>query len=1573
MANKLILKVYTQERAYEFFLDSSLEETYLIGPDIEDDIWIPELEGYQYQMDCKPGFVKVQSVIESQADISEIYTPTPNNPTLQLADKTVYFVFFFENQFEYGFYALTYRDKDARKTKRIAKITVGNRKDSVGFRESIIIRKALTGKAHIGISCQAIPLVSNKHAVLFLDDFGSYWVEDHDSTNGVYVNGFKIKPNEKGKKRVKLTYGDTIDLFTAKIVFKEEILLIEKILGKYLVVGMDEAAIPVFSKEDNMPVLSRAPRRQKSLPGDPIKIPAPPSESKNSRDIGRVLIYMLRPLMWLALPIVAGIIQGSGVEFNWATGAMYLIGPAMMIYQFIRQSRRTKKENEKRFARYLEKLEKREKELDETEREQRIRFERKHNAQADNLNRAVSYDWRTWERDQVDDDFLEIRVGTGMGEHSFQIDKPEEEALEDKPEQLVDALEEMLGRHQHLSNYPLTIDLKERPNIGVYGFYQARTQLVTAMLLQIAMHHKPSEAKIVLIIPEYQISDFKALLSLPHLWDEGYSRRLVFLKDNRDRQCDGHCYDDESDNKTYCPFCLKDKFYDRFVETFKLREKQFEDKDLKQRGFAPHYVFVISDTSLISGENAHELSNYLLNDHANIGVHTVCLGEQSIDLPDTFENLISAGFQKGSFFIKEGDEHGFHADIYDAATTEKISRALAPIQIENLMVSKNIPTSVSLLDLHGAGSLEDLDIADKWAKDLKQPNPATPVGRLDQTRNLDLDIRLSGIGPHGVVGGTTGSGKSEFLLSAILGFAIRCHPQRLNMVILDYKGGSTAQACETLPHVRGIVTDLDKGPDTKRALAAIKTELTYREDLFKLYTDQLAVRVDNLESYHEYVSDGPELAYMLVVVDELAELKIREPNAMEIIEDIARRGRSVGVHLLLTTQNPQGVINSQIQSNINYKVCFRISKDNSRGIIDSPEAAYISDRTPGRALIRVGNDELSGFQSGYTGAAYVDKKDRSKHVIPTIYEVTDEGERVPIFIDESEQKSRSKSSQLTKTVQYISDYTAAHKVSAMSALWKPVLPNILVLKYINTALDIDQLDWTRDRVEFKLCFGLSDDIDNRRYLPTEIDFNAANPNFSIFGGQGTGKTTLLLTILLSLAYLNSPKLVNFFLFDLSASPNTAIEKLPHTGNVFTLRDETEIVSGLKLISGGIKNRSNLFANCEANNLEEYNKNNSENRLPYIFVFIDNIDAFDAMKAQHIENLREILRSGKSLGFIFVVTAKRKLPFGMKEFFSGQECLLKPDAGNYDLPRGFLMTKQAPGRGIYNGLEFQAALLDDPELFASVNEIFASWIDRMKQKASNFSVLKSFISAKELTAEEIDSIADQASVVNIPIGIMVDSQAVKYMEMDTKQQLMLSYMEISTARKHLAYIMDRMLNVVSDTDAFKATCFTGDIAWLKKYADHPLVGIEQLKFEKGEGKGLTDKSRQKIDAYIDRITDTNNGAEEKQIFVCDSISDFLSGSSHESYDKLNAFYQDGLISQNSFMLYAAKPEEIAAWKKAGCNLIRNAIREQASLLLDGKLNEHIWCIKAVNRTDAINKDYVYGFDKKGLNMIRLPRS
>ena len=483
------------------------------------------------------------------------------------------------------------------------------------------------------------------------------------------------------------------------------------------------------------------------------------------------------------------------------------------------------------------------------------------------------------------------------------------------------------------------------------------------------------------------------------------------------------------------------------------------------------------------------------------------------------------------------------------AEAEQAARALARLEDPELEVpGASLPGLVRLGPLLGLEEVTASQVRRLWGS----PGVSTPIG-VGERGVMELDVVRDG--PHGLVGGTTGSGKSEFLRSLVAGLAARNDPTRLTFILIDFKGGAAFKTCERLPHTIGTISNLD-AQMADRALRALEAEMTYRQRLFASAGDG----VDNLDAYLA-TSPSEPVPRLLLVVDEFAMLAKEYPDVLSSLVSVAAVGRTLGVHMVLATQRPAGVVNDDILANTNLRVALRVqSREDSSNVIDVPDAAAIGRHQKGRALIKLGQDDITPVQTALvTGAlqeddrAPVTLRDEDGRVL-----VAAPGEPGPVEVPSQAPGPVEAPSQVpgpgepeTDLDLLIDAIVAASEQAGISPprpVWpEPLGPRVDLEGFPASPVPDDPrraVPQVGGREGDRILFALSDDPDHQRQVVE--GWNLAEGNLLLGGVPGYGTTTALASVALAAATQWAPQEMDLVVLDMGTGELTALERLPHT-------------------------------------------------------------------------------------------------------------------------------------------------------------------------------------------------------------------------------------------------------------------------------------------------------------------------------------------------------------------------------------------------------------------------------------------
>ncbi|HJQ00915.1 MAG TPA: FtsK/SpoIIIE domain-containing protein [Jatrophihabitans sp.] len=541
---------------------------------------------------------------------------------------------------------------------------------------------------------------------------------------------------------------------------------------------------------------------------------------------------------------------------------------------------------------------------------------------------------------------------------------------------------------------------------------------------------------------------------------------------------------------------------------------------------------------------------------------------------------------------------------------DRLARRLAPLRDADTESGSRLPLRLGLTGLLGLAQIGPAAIQQRWAS--RCGRPATPVG-VAASGPFELDLVRDG--PHLLIAGTTGSGKSELLRTLVAGLAASNAPDELSFVLIDYKGGAAFAECAQLPHTLGVVTDLD-GYLTRRALTSLDAELRRREAAFA------RAEVADLESYR-VTSEGGRypLTRLVLVIDEFASLAEELPDFLTGMLGIAQRGRSLGVHLVLATQRPAGAVSLDVKANMSLRIALRMTDAAESGdVIDDAAASRIPRDRPGRALARLSAGELVEFQTALVGMPV---GDTDQLLTPL-----DRWNRLPAP-PEPAHPARSELQLLTTAIRQAAISADVHRIRAP---WLAPLP---------ARLTVDQLDPMPNH-PYLVGFGLTDDPARQRQQVAAVDLSVGG-SWGFIGGSRSGRSSALRTIIgQSVRRLTSEQL-NLYLLDCTGRGFLALRGLPHCGAVLERDDPATVARLISRLLTEVADRQRTFAELGAGTLAEAIRLGA--RLPAILLAVDGWEGLTALSEDHdagctVDGLLQLLRDGPAVGLTVLVTGDR---------------------------------------------------------------------------------------------------------------------------------------------------------------------------------------------------------------------------------------------------------------------------------------------------------------------------------------------
>jgi DNA segregation ATPase FtsK/SpoIIIE, S-DNA-T family len=980
---------------------------------------------------------------------------------------------------------------------------------------------------------------------------------------------------------------------------------------------------------------NRPPRVTRTYSGVRVELPAPPDRPRKQRV----------PMISAVVPVILG---GFMYFLLGPIGAVFmLLSPVLLIASWVEAKRTGQFEFKEQLSEHRSMIDEQVQRLD-AERELEVRSRFKEAPGAGELGGLVrSLSDRLWERAPDDADFLRLRIGTAELPSRTTVTVSSGGARDLRKD-----VEAIPGRFELLDDVPLAVDVLDHRGIGIAGPLHATRALARSLVMQAATLHSPTDLAVVALVGEGGLIHWDFLKWLPHARSLGGSQlastshhALTIVNDLIGARAGG---------APTLPAVLV-----VIDETCPVERRRL--MPMLEAGAAAGVCFLWVSSA------RHRLPK-------------ACGVVVEID-PDHL--TAQTGFTSSGLTVAPTRWEGM--SLADAAA---VGRDITPVIDVTGRIDDDteIPSAVAFADLYGGAAVLDdaSSILELWQQHETGDRHAdrglrVPVG-MQSGAPFVLDLRQDG--PHALVAGTTGAGKSEFLQALIVGLATMHGPERVTFLLVDYKGGAAFKECVALPHTVGMVTDLDRN-EVRRALVSLNAELHHRERLLRR-----ADAKDLVEMERKGHPDTPPS--LLIVVDEFAALAKEIPEFVDGVVDVALRGRSLGLHLVLATQRPAGVITGQIRANTNLRVALRMAADDeSSDVVGSPVAAAIERRLPGRALARIGPQELVAFQSAYVGGHTMANVQAAMARVRLFGFDHDtavvEDHRVVVPADHPSDLQR-----------LVANHGRAFGVSGVRAPRRPWLPPLAA------SYELGRLP--RAANDHSIVLGVRDEP--ARQLQALASFHPdTDGGLLILGTGGSGKTVALRSIAISagLAAEASGRPVEVHAVDFAGRGLDVLEGLPHVGSVIAGDDTERVTRLLRTLRERIDRRAVDFAAVSAASLPEYRRSAPDGAsTSRIIVLLDSYPGFQAMH-ERIEGGRwldlftRLVADGRQVGVHFVITADRRTSVPMALVGSLPKRLVlrlssDEEYSNAGEPTGIISVKSPPGRAIFDGQEVQLAVL-----------------------------------------------------------------------------------------------------------------------------------------------------------------------------------------------------------------------------------------------------------------------------------------
>lgn len=1058
---------------------------------------------------------------------------------------------------------------------------------------------------------------------------------------------------------------------------------------------------------EGFPNYKRSPRIIKRIPKDRIEIQNPPEKSSMGKT--SLVQMIVPPVIMTAVTVVIGIFMKMGA-FMMLSALTTLLTTVFTVVRYFNERKECKEKNEKREEMYRNYLLDKRKELNHARNQEQEAWFYNYPRVEEIEKLTQEYSPRIYERNSNDDDFLTVSVGYMEDMVSFPIEF-ESGGMQYEKDELQMEGEALKHSFERLEEKPLIVDLK-KAHLGLVGDKENVHEQLKLMITQLAFAQSYHDLQIIAIYNKIYDDEFAWMKWLPHCKVQSLNLRGIINSEH-----------------------MRDQVLGSILQILKDRKMKWEEKK-KEAKFSPYYLFVIDEPKLIS---SHAIMEYLDKEGEQMAFSIIYTTQQMANLPDNIGTVVELlDSQKGRMVLNEKKFVDKNINLYHTGeiNLEWIARNLSVLHHEQGIVSQ-IPENITFYDMYQIQSAEELHAAERWEKSQSHKTLAVPLGVRGNEEYVYLNLHEKAHGPHGLVAGTTGSGKSEIIQSYILSLAVNFHPYEVGFLLIDYKGGGMAGLFKNLPHLLGTITNLD-GTESKRAMASIKSELKRRQRIFSQYG------VNHINGYNKLFKNGEAkipIPHLFLISDEFAELKKEQPDFMAELISTARIGRSLGVHLILATQKPSGVVDDQIWSNSKFKLALKVQDESdSREILKTPDAAFITQ--PGRAYLQVGNNEIYElFQSAWSGAT-VGNEGVAEKVDNRVFFVNElgQGELLNEDLDTEEESNEKKMTQLEAIVNYVQRVFEEQHCERVPKPWLPALADRLTSPI--------QEICPKESAVLQFPLGLVDIPEEQSQEEYIIDIEKEG-NLGYFSASGYGKSTVLTTCILSLARQNTVSNLNFYIFDFGNSALIPLKELHHTADYITYDDEEKRNKFFKLIQMEMKQRKQLLAQNSAQNFTVYNQI-AEEPLKAIVIIVDNMDILKEIGMDEEEEFTKIARDGAGLGIYLIFSAQSEsgIRYGTLNNIKQKVAGYMYDAsdisslvgrGEYTLPdkkgRAMVKYKGVNIMQVYTAVEFENEISYIENIKESVAQINACYPDEIAPKIPVLPENLQYVQLEEYEAAE----------------------------------------------------------------------------------------------------------------------------------------------------------------------------------------------------------------------------------------------
>ena len=1087
-----------------------------------------------------------------------------------------------------------------------------------------------------------------------LTNSNKYWYFEPIGNSISYIND-KIVVSQQPLKN-----GDIIFIYGLKIIYIANTLLINNpnntvTTNERLIPVKKETAVSFIEDDEEIDMeiaddeyFLRAPNIRSVIEREVINVDAPPAEEKpDDTPIAYVIGPMLSMGMISMVTLVSALNNYSSGKSSFGDILPSLAIAVAMLSGIIvwpilnrrYQNRKKLKLERKRQDKYSEYIKKKSKIIDDIMLKQRKILTDNYPDVKECERIIIKKDMRLFERRIDNSDFLRIRLGIGMLPLEVDIRYPEEHfTMED--DALLGILNSLVNKSKLLDKVPITFSFLENRISAIVDEADIikKNNYLHYLLMQLTTFHSFDELKIVFLLDENTEIDVNYVKMMPHVWNN--SKTFRYIADN---------VDDMKEISLYLEEILKSRMN---------HDRDFGTK-MNYTDFDTYYLIITDDYK--KAINLQIVSD-LLNQEENLGFSLLFVTDSLNNLPNECTSFIDLKSDICLAFTNEVSSKKqleFNVENYDLVNFYDATKVLNNIKMKLAKGMFLLPNTYEFLEMYKVSNIEQLNCLERWNKNDATLSLKALLGVDTSGEGIYLDIHEKAHGPHGLIAGMTGSGKSELIITYILSMALNYHPDYVNFILIDYKGGSLAGAFHNnklgikLPHLVGTITNLDT-LEMNRSLSSIQSELNRRQKIFNEARTKLDEGTIDIYKYQKMYQDGlvsEPVPHLIIISDEFAELKQQQPEFMEQLIRVARIGRSLGVHLILATQKPSGIVNEQIRSNSRFSICLKVQdRADSQDMIDRPDAAAL--KQPGRFYMQIGyNEYFTLGQAAWSGAPYIPSDKPLKKIDTSLSFVSNLGKIIKEVNNIKPVVLNSNGEQLNNIIKYLSNIALSESINTKQ-LWLDKIPDNIYLQDLRNKYNYQYFYNIINPI-----IGEYDDPENQRQdilsLPLSEEGNAI-----LFGSADSGKELFLSTMLYDLVTTHHTSEINIYVFDFGSETLRKYINAPQIGDVVTVENKEKVVNFFYMIKKEMERRKKLISDS--------GDINTVNNLPTILVIINNYEVFKDNYDKYDEELLNITRDSikYKINFMLTASASNMVRFRMQQNFKIKLCLQLNDDNDY---------------------------------------------------------------------------------------------------------------------------------------------------------------------------------------------------------------------------------------------------------------------------------------------------------------------